>query len=134
MATESKLSPTILVLEDDPNLREMLVLVLREAGFGVVGAESVGEALKIASDAVPDMVLVDIMMPRVDGLNLVRALRTGSATPLCDVPIVALSGLDQAEWREAARAAGCNEFIAKPVMPDQLIAVVRRHTRPAAGT
>ncbi len=128
MSAESKVSPTILVLEDDPNLREMFVLVLREAGFDVVGAESVREALDVARDSGPDLVLVDIMMPRVDGLNFVRAFRATAPAPLCDVPIVALSGLDRAEWHEKALAAGCNEFISKPVMPDELIEVVRRHT------
>src|SRR5688572_28841074 len=128
MSTESKASPTILVLEDDPNLREMLVLVLRDAGFDVAGAENVREALDVARNTSPDMVLVDIMMPRVDGLNFVRSFRATAPAPLCDVHIVALSGLDRAEWREKALVAGCNEFISKPVMPDELIEVVRRYT------
>ncbi len=128
MSAESKASPTIMVLEDDPNLREMFVLVLREAGFDVVGAKNVQEALDIARNSGPDLVLVDIMMPGVNGLNFVRAFRATFPAPLCDVPIVALSGMDPGEWREKALAAGCNEFISKPVMPDELIEVVRGYT------
>ena len=120
--------PLILVLEDDPNIREMLVFMLREAGFDAVGAERVQEALDVARDTSPDMVLVDIMMPGVNGLDFVRVFRATFPAPLCDVPFVALSGMDRAEWREKALAAGCNEFVAKPVMPDELIEVVKRYT------
>ena len=120
--------PLILVLEDDPTLREMLVLVLREAGFNVVGAESVSEALDVARNTVPDLVLVDIMMPKQSGLYLVRMIRTAAAAPLRDVPIVVITGPDQSEWREKAQEAGCDEFIAKPIKPDELIEVVRRYT------
>ncbi len=120
--------PLVLVLEDDLNLREMFVLALRDAGFDVVGAKNVQEALDIARNSGPDLALVDIMMPRVNGLNFVRAFRATFPEPLCDVPIVALSGMDRAEWHDKALAAGCNEFISKPIKPDELIKVVRRYT------
>ena len=128
MSTESKASTTILVLEDDPKLREMLVLVLRDAGYLVAAAENVREALDIARNAVPDMVLVDIMMPRISGLDFARIIRATMPAPLRDVPIIALSGMDQGEWGEKALVAGCNEFVAKPIMPDELLEVVRRYT------
>ena len=128
MSSGSGNPPTILVVEDEPNLREMLVLVLREAGFDVIGAESVSEALDVARNTVPDLVLVDIMMPGQSGLYLVRMIRTAAPAPLRDVPIVVITGLDQTEWREKAQEAGCDEFISKPIMPDKLIEVVRRYT------
>ena len=120
--------PLVLVLEDEPDVREILVLTLQISGFRVAKAESVREALDIARDSVPAFMLVDIMMPRVDGLNFVRTIRTAMPEPLRDVPIVALSGLEQEEWREKALLAGCNEFIGKPVDPDELMDMIRRYT------
>ncbi len=128
MTEDQNKQPLVLVLDDDPDLRAMLVLVLQRAGYEVAEAANVTEALDIAWNTIPDLVLVDIMMPGADGLNFVSVFRATASPEVRDVPIVALSSLDLAEWREKAREAGCNEFIAKPIMPDELIEVVRRYT------
>ena len=120
--------PRVLVLEDEPDMRKTMVIVLRKAGYDAVGAESVQEALDAARNAAPDLVLVDIMMPGVNGLNFVRGFRATFPAPLCDVPVVALSGMDRGEWREKAFKAGCNGFMSKPVDPNELIKVVKRYT------
>ncbi len=120
--------PLVLVLEDEPDVRELLVITLQFSGFRVAKAASVREALDIAQDSAPNFMLVDINMPRVDGLDFVRTIRATMPEPLRDVPIVALSGLEQEEWRKKALLAGCNEFIGKPVDPDELMDVIRRYT------
>ena len=128
MTEDQNEPPLVLVLEDEPDVREILVLTLQISGFRVAKAESVREALDIARDSVPAFMLVDINMPRVDGLSFVRTIRTTMPEPLRDVPIVALSGLEPEEWRGKALLAGCNEFIGKPVDPDELMDVIRRYT------
>ena len=119
--------PFILVLEDDPDFRTILVKTLRSAGYDVAEAESVRKALDIARDRVPDLVFTDIQVTGTEGLNFVRIIRGTVEAPLRDVPIIALSGLERSVWRARALSAGCNEFIEKPISPEELIQVVRRH-------
>ena len=128
MTKDQNEPPLVLVLEDEPDVREVLVLTLQISGFRVAKAESVREALDIAQESAPDFMLIDINMPRVDGLDFVRTIRSTMPEPLRDVPIVALSGLEREVWRERALLAGCNEFIGKPVNPDELMDAIRHYT------
>ena len=128
MTEDQNEPPLVLVLEDEPDVREILLLTLQISGFRVVKAENVREALDVIRDSVPAFMLVDINMPRVDGLSFVRTIRATMPEPLRDVPIVALSGLEPEEWRAKALSAGCNEFIGKPVDPNELMDVIRRYT------
>ena len=126
--TEGKTKlPLILVLEDEPSLREMLVFALRGAGYDAAGAETVEEALDIAVKAPPDLALVDIMMAPVEGLEFARTIRATAPAPLRDIPIIAMSGMDRVEGGEKALMAGCNHFIPKPLEPDELVRAVKRY-------
>ena len=128
MGTESTVSPTVLVIDDEPSIRELLTFILRGGGYRVVEATAARQAIEVVAKERPDCILVDINMPGQSGLYLVRMIRTAAPAPLRGVPIVVITGLDQSEWREKALEAGCDEFITKPIIPDKLIEVVRRYT------
>jgi CheY-like chemotaxis protein len=96
--------------------------VLREAGLDVVEATDGLSALDAMSDATPDLVITDIAMPRMDGVELTRALRGQPA--MRQVPIIAVSG-EQAVFGRA-RAAGCTAIVSKPYAADDLLRLVRQ--------
>jgi CheY-like chemotaxis protein len=115
----------ILVAEDDPLMQFMLGDVLEEAGIVVTLAGDGAAAVTQAQEAAPayDWVLMDAVMPRMDGLEATRQLRADARTAgLC---IIGLSGNDDAASRAASRAAGMNDFLAKPVDPAQLLDCLR---------
>jgi two-component system cell cycle response regulator DivK len=118
----------ILVVEDDPDVLEMLALVLEEAGFEVDQAEHAFGAVCAVVKRAPDLILTDIKMPIVDGQGLVRELKTHADTR--DIPVVAVSGHDTPETRESALEAGCIGFIPKPIdvlrFPEQIAQMLRR--------
>jgi two-component system cell cycle response regulator DivK len=118
----------ILVVEDDPDVLEMLSLVLRDAGFEVDQAEHAFGAVCAVVRAAPDLILTDIRMPIVDGQGLVRELKTHADTK--DIPVVAVSGHDTPQTRESALKAGCIGFIPKPIdvlrFPEQIAALLRQ--------
>ena len=123
----------VLVVEDNPMNLELVEAILEREGFQVVSAGSGEEALECLQRLRPDLVLVDIQLPGMDGLALTRLLKGDART--AELPIVALSAHARLEDREAAMQAGCTEYISKPVdtraLPRQLAAVLERSTPPA---
>ena len=132
MTDDAKTRRTVLIVEDETDIRLMLVAAFERAGYRVIEARNGREAMVAAKvptqDERPDCIVMDLKLPNVDGLDAIRLIRATAPVPLCDVPIVVLSGLDRSVWREKALVAGCNEFISKPIEPDDLIAVVKRYT------
>jgi DNA-binding response OmpR family regulator len=120
---------TVLVVEDDPSLRFMLrVLVQDEFGARVVEARDGAEALDLAYRERPDVVLLDMMLPVLDGAEVARRLK---ADPTVNgVPILAVSAV---VGRDTALAAGCDGFVAKPFDLDDLLGALMPHLRPMAG-
>jgi DNA-binding response OmpR family regulator len=120
---------TVLVVEDDPSLRQMLcALVQEEFAARIVEARDGGEALELAYRERPDVVVLDMMLPVVSGLDVARRLR---ADPTVDgLPILAMSA---AIGRRDAIEAGCTDFLAKPFELDDLVGALVRHLRPMAG-
>jgi CheY-like chemotaxis protein len=102
---------TILLAEDHPDSREALGALLEAFGFRVLLAEDGAEAIELARRARPDLILMDVMMPAVDGLEATRRLRDFPETR--HIPIITLTALDQA--RDLALEAGANDFLAKPI-------------------
>jgi two-component system cell cycle sensor histidine kinase/response regulator CckA len=125
--------PVILVVEDNATTRTVVRLTLGHEGFEVREASGAHEALAAAAKAPPDLILQDLLLPDMDGVELVTRLR---ALPGIEhVPIIAFSGfLSRLEFGRAS-ALGFTDFLAKPVEPSRLVEVVRTHLpgKPAAG-
>jgi two-component system phosphate regulon response regulator PhoB len=111
----------VLVVDDSDDVREMLRLVLTRRGFAVVEASDGAEAVVKAVERCPDLVLLDVRMPIMDGLEALRQLRAEART--AHVPIIMVSA--QPDQAERARALGSNGFVAKPAPPDALLKQIR---------
>jgi CheY-like chemotaxis protein len=116
---------TVLVVDDYDEVRAMTKRALESFGYRVVEAASGAEAVRVAQTDSPDLILLDLSMPNMDGFATIHQLRR--LVGLRDVPIIALSAHTAREVREDALAAGCREFITKPVLLDRLKAAVERH-------
>lgn len=113
---------TVLVAEDHEDTRFMLRMLLERKGCRVVEAEDGREAVEVARREHPDLVLIDIRLPVIDGLTATRRIR--EAAGLQGVHIVAISGHDPARYLTAASAAGCDEYMQKPMDFARLDALV----------
>ena len=113
----------ILVVEDNAKLLELLRLNFRAAGFAVATATNGLEALRKAHSLLPDLVLLDLVLPELDGFAVCETLRKGPAT--ASMPIVVLTGLDNDSARRAILQAGTCEFLAKPVNSKHLVARIK---------
>lgn len=129
LATGDRILGNILVVEDDPDVREMLTEVLSMKGFHAVGAEDGLEALHLLrtlrhrAPAVPCLVLLDLTMPRLGGSAFRRAQLEDPG--VAAVPVAVISGAT--DLAEQAKALGAVATVAKPIDVDKLLSVVRRH-------
>lgn len=112
----------VLVVEDDAQLQVLASRVLRTYGYEPRVAPDGKEAQRLAAEDPPDLVLMDLALPDLDGVEVTRRLK--AANP--GLVIIAVSAHAMASDRERARAAGCDSFLTKPYQIDQLIDVVRR--------
>jgi chemosensory pili system protein ChpA (sensor histidine kinase/response regulator) len=110
--------PTVLVAEDDEDVRLMMRTLLGMRGYRVVEARDGQETLEVAKGVRPDIVLMDLQLPRLNGFAVARFLRQTEA--LRRVPIIVVSAHDPAKHRALALAAGCNAYVQKPVDFDRL--------------
>ncbi len=118
------MSKIIMTADDSASVRQMVSFTLKQAGYGVVEAVDGQDALeKIRSQEV-HMLVTDLNMPGLDGIELIRAVRR---LPSCRfMPIVMLTTESQVEKKQAGKAAGATGWIVKPFKPDQLLAVIRK--------
>ncbi len=113
----------ILIAEDEPDIRELVAFMLRFAGYEVMAASNGEEAVQAATREVPDLVLLDVRMPRMTGYDACRIMK---ANPdLHDVPIVFLSAKGQEAEIQSGLEAGAEEYLLKPFSPDELTNRVR---------
>ena len=123
---------SILIVDDEPEIRRAVLGGLRAQGYEVRAASDGEEALRLASAATPDLVILDLMMPGMDGLEVCRRLRAWS-----DVPILVLSARAQERQKVQALDEGADDYLTKPFGMDELTARIRaalrrhRHTLPA---
>jgi CheY-like chemotaxis protein len=126
--------PLVLVVDDDELTRDVYAAELASAGFMVLEADSGASALEKALQFGPHAVVLDLMLPEIDGFKVARRLRTDDRTR--DVPIVALTALVSGKSKEMAIAAGCDTFLSKPVAPGlligELVRLIARRTREAS--
>jgi two-component system cell cycle response regulator DivK len=118
----------ILVVEDNPLNLKLVRDVLQYAGYDVIEAKSGEEGLRVAQQDPPDLVLMDLQLPGIDGTETLRRLREGSLGR--DVPVVAVTAFAMAEDRERASLAGFDGFVEKPIsvreLPGQVEAFINR--------
>jgi two-component system cell cycle response regulator DivK len=115
---------TVLLVEDNEDNRIIYSTVLRHVGYGVVEALDGVKAIELARSVKPDIILMDISIPEIDGWEATRILRQDPETK--DIPIVALTAHALADDRERATALGFTSYLAKPVEPRAVVAEVRR--------
>lgn len=104
---------TVLLVEDTEDNRQMMRRLLEMSGFRVVEALNGREAVEVAAEVKPEIILMDLSLPFVDGLAATRQIR--KLPEMSDVPIVAVSAHDTADFHSLALDAGCNAYITKPV-------------------
>lgn len=125
--------PQILLVDDERVLRTSLTFTLQQYGYQVTSAASGPEALRLAEEQPPDLILLDLMLPGVDGLEVCRRLRRRS-----NVPVIMLSARGQEDDRVAGLRLGADDYVTKPFSTRELIArieaVLRRHAATPAGT
>ena len=113
----------ILVADDEPDVRELIVYRLRRAGYEVLEAPNGEAALALALEHIPDLVVADVMMPRVDGYELTRQLRASEQTRR--VPVILLTARTQEADVAQGFDAGADDYLKKPFSPDELVQRVR---------
>ena len=116
--------PLVLVVEDYQDAREMYAAYLQFSGYRVAEATNGIEAIEKTVELMPDIILMDLALPRMDGWEATRRLKANDRTR--HIPIVALTGHALAGASEGARRAGCDSFVTKPCLPDDLVVEVRR--------
>jgi DNA-binding response OmpR family regulator len=108
----------IMVVDDDPDTVSIIARYIRREGFGVLLACSGAECLRLAKEHPPDVILLDLMMPEMDGLAVCRALRADSTT--AEIPVIMLTARDDVDARAQGMELGISDFIAKPVLRGEL--------------
>lgn len=122
---ENDMKRTILIIEDNEQNLYMLTFLLEKHDYRVIQARSGWEGIEMACREGPDMILLDIQLPEMDGYEVARRLR-GEAG--CEVtPIVAVTSYALVGDRERILAAGCNGYIEKPINPETFVAYIKRY-------
>jgi CheY-like chemotaxis protein len=124
--TQWKLPSTkrlVLVVEDDDHIREMYADLLTFSGFSVVEASNGREAVVAGSTLRPDLIVMDLALPFMDGIDAMRTLKSDPRTSL--IPVIAVTGFSPEHYRQRASAAGCDVFLTKPCSPELLDEVHR---------
>jgi len=126
MDEKSDSRPTVLLVEDFEDNRFMMRRLLEMSGYHVVEAVNGKQAVEFAKTERPDIILMDLSLPQLDGLSATRQIRQQEG--LGKVPIIAVSAHDSADFHAQALAAGCNEYVTKPIDFDQLVKLLDRLT------
>jgi DNA-binding response OmpR family regulator len=126
-----RLTHKILVVEDEPDLLDLVVYNLRKEGFRALRAETGEKALELARDERPDLVLLDLMMPGLDGIEVCRRLRANDAT--ADIPIVMVTARAEESDAVVGLSVGADDYVKKPFGVKELLARVRAVLRRAAS-
>ena len=116
---------TVLIVEDNPANMTLAVFLLKSAGYAVVTAINAEAGLAIARSAMPDLILMDIQLPGMDGLQATGLLKNDATTRT--IPVIALTALAMKGDEERIRAAGCDGYIAKPLAYKEFLATVATH-------
>ncbi len=116
--------PTILLVEDNPLSSDMLSRRLRRKGYEVLTAPDGDEGIRLAEENIPDLILMDMSLPRKDGWTTTRILKQGEKTK--GIPVIALTAHAMSGDREKALGAGCDDYDTKPVELRRLLTKITR--------
>lgn len=117
----------ILVADDDPGVRELCQIILGTEGYEVLLAENAEQGISLAREQHPDLILLDWMMPDVDGMDALLTLKGDPATS--EIPVVMLTALDGMPQITLATFNGADGYVTKPFEVDDLLSLVRRFTQ-----
>ena len=117
------MKPSVLVVDDEPMTRNLLRLMLERAGFEISEAEDGLKALLMVAEQPPDVLLLDVMMPNMDGLTVCEKMRAKVETAV--LPIILLSARTSPDAVKAGIDAGATRYLAKPISQKELIATIR---------
>lgn len=126
---QTKPPQTILIVDDDEAMADVLSHRLRQQGFDAITAESGQMGLTKARAEKPDLVVLDLRLPDIDGFTICEQLADSPET--CMIPVIILSGLERPDILRRCRAAGCHYFLRKPYDPNALLALIRQAMREA---
>ena len=119
------MSKRIVVVEDQPDSRQIIRDMLAPTDYEITEAENGEEALAAITKQRPDLILMDVQMPIMDGYTATRRIK-GDAT-LRSIPIIAVTSYALTDEEKKARAAGCDDYVSKPFSPRQLLAKIRQY-------
>ncbi len=119
---------TILVVDDSPTIRKLVGITLKKKRYRVIAAADGMEALSKINDDLPDLILLDITMPRMDGYQLCKIIRGNNETK--NIPVIMLSGKDGFFDKVRGRMAGSTEYMTKPFKPKMLLQTVKKYIKP----
>ncbi len=114
---------TALVIEDNVDNMELMTLILEQSGYKVIKAETGQQGFDVALEARPDFILLDIQLPDIDGLEVLKKIRRSEIDG--DIPVIAVTSYAMVGDREKMMAAGCNGYIEKPIDPEKIIGQIR---------
>lgn len=114
----------ILVIDDEEYIVRMLELKLKEDGFECISCTTTQDGIKIAREQKPNLIIMDIMMPNINGLEATKILKEDGKTK--SIPIIILSAKSMEEDQEKARELGADGFISKPILPQKLLDKIHR--------
>jgi DNA-binding response OmpR family regulator len=117
------LNPSVLIVDDEPMTRNLLRLMLERVGFDILEAEDGLQALEAVARARPNLLILDVMMPNMDGITVCETLRAQAETTV--LPIILLSARTSSEAVRTGLNAGANKYMAKPVVREELIRTMR---------
>jgi CheY-like chemotaxis protein len=106
--------PLVLIVDDNQDNRLFIAYIIEALNLNHISAISSGDAISLAINQQPDLILLDMVMPEIDGMEITRRLKQNTSTK--DIPIVAVTGLTLAKHQEAIKAAGCDDYICKPFL------------------
>jgi two-component system, cell cycle response regulator DivK len=118
-------SKRILVVEDQPDNRQIIRDMLADTGYEIAEAENGEEALAAIAKQRPDLILMDIQLPVMDGYAATRRIKTDPA--LKSIPVIAVTSYALSGEEKKAREAGCDDYVPKPYSPRQLMAKIRQY-------
>ena len=117
----------VMVVEDNEKNRKLMRVVLKAKGYNVIEAETGEEALNILRNQKPDIILMDIQLPGIDGITLIKQIK--ATTTLKDIPIIAVTAYAMKGDEEKIMEAGCDAYVSKPINTQELPLIVEKYIK-----